>query len=241
MSRINLRTGICWCLAVGVLLTWVGPATAATTGQLMGLVVDDEDAPLPGVTISATAPTQIGGAQLAQTGADGRFQYPNLAPGIFTVRFTLHGFVPQELTEVRIRVDRMTELRVTLPQGTFEDIVEVRESTPVVDPQQISTGQTFSDTYITETAGMFGSWQALIGQAAGTDPEDDRRIMGSVPESNTYLLDNMDATNKWNRGPTPQRSMTKFGTCSPWFVPGTLDSPYPIGCGSTGYCIIGFP
>ncbi len=203
MNRINLQTGICWCLAVGVLLTWVCPATAATTGQLMGLVVDDEDAPLPGVTISATAPTQIGGEQLTQTGADGRFQYPNLAPGIFTVRFTLDGFVTQELTEVRIRVDRMTELRVNLPRGTFEDLIEVRESTPVVDPQQISTGQTFSDTYITETAGMFGNWEALIGQAAGTDPEDNRRIMGSVPESNTYLLDNMDGTNKWFRGPTP--------------------------------------
>lgn len=203
MNRISRRMVARSCLTLGLLLCCYRPVAAATTGQLIGVVADDKGMPLPGVAISAVSPTQIGGEKLTDTDLDGRFKYPTLAPGFFTVRLTLDGFVTQELAEVQIRVDRTTELRVSLPQASFGDTVEVLESTPVVDPMQISTGQTFSDLYITETAGMFGSWEALIEQAAGTDGD---RIMGSTPESNTYLLDSMDATNKWFRSPTPASS-----------------------------------
>ena len=198
VSRPILHSKVCGCLGLGLWLICWWPLAAATTGKLIGSVVDEEGTPMPGVAVSASAATQIGGVRLTETDLGGRFQYPNLAPGSFTVRLSLTGFVTQELTEVQVRVDRTTELWVTLAAASFGDALEVFESTPVVDPMQISTGQTFSDRYITETAGMFGTWQALISQAAGTGPDD--RIMGSTPEDNTYLLDNMDATNKWRRG-----------------------------------------
>ena len=76
-------------LATG--LTMVAPAEAATTGQLTGFVVDEEGNPLPGVTVSASSPTQIGGVLTTETDIQGWFQYPRLNPGYFPVRLEFEG------------------------------------------------------------------------------------------------------------------------------------------------------
>ena len=53
------------------------------------------------------------------------------------MRITLEGFVTQELIEVQVRLDRMSQLQVTLPLARFVDEVVVTETTPVVDPEQV--------------------------------------------------------------------------------------------------------
>ncbi len=114
---------------------------ADTTGQLRGSVSDEQGTPLPGVAVSASSPAQIGGAQLASTDARGEFRYPLLAPGDYVVRLSLDGFVTQELTEVRIRLEHATQLQVTMAEATFEEEIVVAETTPVVDPEQTSAGR----------------------------------------------------------------------------------------------------
>jgi len=176
---------------------------AVTTGRLGGRVADETGVPLPGVSVGARSPTQLGGEQRTETDRDGSFLYPLLAPGEFTVTLALDGFVSQELTGVQVRLDHLTELRVTLPSARFGDEIAVFETAPVVDPQQVSTGQTFTAEYISEMTGVhLNGWRNLVVQAAGVDPERYRRVMGSVQEGNTYLLDDMDATDKWFRTPS---------------------------------------
>jgi hypothetical protein len=189
---------LAWIALVAVLAAAVD---ADTTGQLAGLVVDDDGSPLPGVAVTAASPSQIGGEQLTQTDIRGWFQYPRLAPGFYTVRLALDGFVTQELTAVQVRVDRMTELRVTLPLARFADEVVVTETTPVIDPEQVFTGQTFTNEYIRETRSDF--WE-LSYQAPGTaspsgDNQDSnwRRVSGSTPTDNSYYLDGVQAT-RWD-------------------------------------------
>ena len=56
-----------WVLPLTLVLLICTTAQAATTGQLSGWVVDDQSVPLPGVSVTASSPSQIGGEQLAQT------------------------------------------------------------------------------------------------------------------------------------------------------------------------------
>jgi len=190
-------------LILPALFFWTSTSTlGVTTGRLGGRVVDEAGAPLPGVSVTARSPVQIGGEQRTETDVDGSFLYPLLAPGEFTVTLALDSFATQELTGVQVRLDHLTELRVTLPLARFGDEISVIETTPVVDPQQVSTGQTFTAEYISETTAMqFNGWRGLVQQAAGVDPLSYQRVMGSVPQGNTYLLDDMDATDKWFRTP----------------------------------------
>jgi hypothetical protein len=185
------------------MVLWFEPVLAGTTGQLCGRVVDEEGSPLPGVSVSAGSPSQIGGVQLAETDVGGRFQYPRLAPGYYTVRISLDDFVTQELTEVQVRLDHMTELQVTLPPARFGDEIVVTETTPVVDPAQVSTGQTFTSEYLQEAAiGMVNRhYIGVLPQTAGV--ESDWRlgvsVLGSTDLDNTYLVDGSDTTDPYDK------------------------------------------
>jgi hypothetical protein len=192
--------GIAVALATSLLLLVASAATAGTTGQLTGFVFDEQGLPLADVAVAASSPAQIGGDQLATTGADGSFVFPRLAPGYYSLRLELVGYAPQQLAEVQVRLDRVTTVRVDLSPKAFAGQIEVAEVTPVVDVVQVSTGQTFSSDYISETS---ADWGNLITQTAGTDPKNFRRMLGSTPQDNAYKLDGFDATNWYQRFPDP--------------------------------------
>ena len=127
-------------------------ADAATTGQLAGRVVDDGGVPLPGVSVTASSPTQIGGVRSTQTDAQGWFQYPRLNPGYFTVRLELEGFLTQELTEVQVRLDRMTRL--------LDSLTNFSEKRPA-DDKRTNLG--------TLLPGLIKIIRASLSQGAGID------------------------------------------------------------------------
>jgi len=126
-----------------------------------------------------------------------------LAPGYYTVRLELDGFVTQELTEVQVRLDHRTELQVTLPLGRFGDEVVVIETTPVLDPAQVSTGQTFTSDYLQEAAiGMeHRHYLGVLPQTAGVEGGGrfGVRVLGSTLLDNTYLVDGSDTTDPYDK------------------------------------------
>ena len=178
------------CLAC---VSW--PLAAATTGQLSGQVLDQSGSPLPGVSISAASPAQIGGAQLAESDSSGRFHYPRLAPGDYVVQITHDGFLTQRITDVQVRLDRMTELQVTLAPSAFEEEIQVVERTPVVDPEQVSIGRTFPSEFLQEAAlGMENRYlTGVLGQAAGVNRRGNVvEVMGGG--RNNFVIDGIDNT-----------------------------------------------
>lgn len=184
--------------ALALVISAASPLAARTTGQLSGLVYDSDGEPLPGVLVAAGSPSQIGGEQTAVTDESGHFIYTQLAPGTYRVRLDLDGFAPQELTEVEVRLERLTEVRATLSSVRFGDEVKVIATTPVIDPEQVSTGHTFTADYIAETS---SGWTQLTTSTPGVSPTNFRRVLGSTPQDNTYLLDGMNATHAFQRFP----------------------------------------
>ena len=65
---------------------------AATTGRLKGTVVDNEELPLPGVTVQLSSDVLIGGPQIAITDPTGSFTFSALPVGMYTVEASLVGF-----------------------------------------------------------------------------------------------------------------------------------------------------
>ena len=192
-----------WILVLCAALSLSHPGFAGTTGQLAGWIVDEQGDSLPGVSISASSSSQIGGLQPAETDINGWFLYPRLAPGYYTVLIELDGFVTQELTEVQVRLDGRTELRVTLPVASFGEQIVITETTPVVDPEQVSTGQTFTEEYLREaTVGMENRhYLGLLPQTAGVEGGGrfGVAVLGSTLLDNTYLIDGSDTTDPYDK------------------------------------------
>lgn len=168
---------------------------AATTGQLKGKVVDTSGGVLPGVTVTVTSPAQIGGPKIAVTEADGTFSFPALAPGEFKLTAQLEGFQPLEREGVQVRLDRTTEIEVTLGQPTTETILVTAEA-PVVDPEQVGTAQTFTKEYLENAAigSANRSYQSVLTQTGGVAGGANPNVYGSTLGENAFLVDGIDTT-----------------------------------------------
>src|SRR5262245_13642663 len=64
---------------------------AQTTGTVEGAVTDPNAGVLPGVTVEL-AGSNLQGIRSAVTAADGRYRFPSVPPGPYTVTASLQGF-----------------------------------------------------------------------------------------------------------------------------------------------------
>jgi len=163
------HTGV-FLLAV-VIVASVPGWSQTTTGRLMGKTVDESGAVLPGVNVTISSPTLIGGAQMRITDDWGEFLFLSLGPGDYTVKAELSGFVTQERNSVEVPLGGAAAITIAMPMGAFAGEIEVVDETPVVDPTQINTGQIFRADYMLGSA--IGSesrmYNTVINQTAGVN------------------------------------------------------------------------
>ena len=108
-------------------------ATSAATAQerfggIGGIVVDSSQAPVPGVTVTATN-KQTGAARVVVSGADGAYRIPDLDPGRYTVTMELQGFQKVQADDVLVLLGRMADLPATLNVGGVTEVVTVSSDT----------------------------------------------------------------------------------------------------------------
>ncbi|HEY3170130.1 MAG TPA: carboxypeptidase-like regulatory domain-containing protein, partial [Thermoanaerobaculia bacterium] len=64
---------------------------AATTGEIFGIVRDEEGRPLPGVTVTVSSPA-LQGTRTATTDSAGEYRFPLLPPGQYQLSIAMSGF-----------------------------------------------------------------------------------------------------------------------------------------------------
>ncbi|MGE3274000.1 MAG: carboxypeptidase regulatory-like domain-containing protein [Vicinamibacterales bacterium] len=120
-------------MGVALVLAAATLAAAQQTGTVSGAVADAQGGVLPGVTVTITGESLIGGPRVATTGATGSYQFAALPPGDYDVSYELAGFSPLRREGVAVRVAQITRLDVQLSVGTLEETVTVSGESPVVD------------------------------------------------------------------------------------------------------------
>ena len=89
------------------------PALAQTTGDIEGRVLDGNGAPLPGVSIEVKSPALQGGrAQV--TDAQGRYRFPAVPPGVYSITGSLAGFAKSERTNIRVNLGATASINITM-------------------------------------------------------------------------------------------------------------------------------
>jgi hypothetical protein len=191
MSRfLNIRTAL---VTVAALMMVTSVSAQTTTGRLVGNVVDDTAAALPGVTVTISSPVLIGGAQTKITDGAGEFAFIGITPGEYTLKADLSGFISQERNEILVALGGSRTITIEMPMGTFGGEIEVVAETPVVDPTQVNTNVNYTDTYLQGSAiGTNNrSYQNVLGQAAGVTGQN---VFGSTVGENAYYVDGANTT-----------------------------------------------
>ena len=179
-----------------------GVNAQTTTGRLVGAVVDEEGGALPGVTVTIASPALIGGARTVVTDDQGEFNFVGIAPGEYTVKAELTGWIPQERAKVKVSLGHAVSLTLAMPKGTFTGEIEVIDETPVIDPTQVNTGQVFDRSYMQNSAigSVNRNYLTVVNQTAGVAgggawggvPQP--RVFGSTVGENAYFIDGVDTT-----------------------------------------------
>jgi hypothetical protein len=183
----------------GVLMTLALLVAAApgllaqeTTGAIEGVVRDAGGAVLPGVVVTATGP--IGTVTTVSDG-EGRYRFPRLPSGQYTVRATLDGFAPSS-TVVNLVVGSTTNATFELGLAGLAETIEVSGAAPAVDLRTPQTATSISRERL-ELIPRGRDFTDVVAQAAGAANESQAggiSIDGSSGSENRFIIDGIDTT-----------------------------------------------
>jgi hypothetical protein len=111
------------------------PSLAYAQGTLTGTVKDDSGAVLPGVTVEAASPALIEKTRDAVTDGTGQFRIVDLAPGTYSLTFSLPGFSTVKREGIVIAGSATLSIPATMKVGGVQETITVTGETPVVDVQ----------------------------------------------------------------------------------------------------------
>jgi len=163
------------------------PLSAQTqTGIVEGKVFDQQNAVLPGATVTATGPR---GTVTTVTDAEGIFRFVGLQPATYTVKTELSGFVAQEL-QAEVGMGRTVTVDFSLKLTSLSENVEVRASASAVDVRSSSTETTVSSDLLTLMPIYSATSTGLLNNAPGVNSSSAYGAQGSY--GNALLMDGVD-------------------------------------------------
>src|SRR4051812_5298549 len=116
-----MRVGLC---GAAVLLALAGVAHAqSTTGTISGRVVDAQNLPVPGVTVTATSPN-LQGTRETVTSTNGDYIISLLPSGAYVVTFELSGF-DTVMRNATVAPTQVVPLEVEMGVAALSETVQV--------------------------------------------------------------------------------------------------------------------
>jgi hypothetical protein len=170
-----------------------GSAVAQTTGDLDGSVTDQNGGPLPGAAVELKSPS-LQGVRTAVTDGAGRYRFPALAPGVYTVTGKLGGFSTAERTGLKVSLGATTTVNLQLSVSVKEDLVVTAEA-PAIDTTRttIGTNATLETMQRLPIGRNFVSIASTVA-GTGTDVSGNITIYGATGLENAYIIDGVNTT-----------------------------------------------
>jgi hypothetical protein len=182
-------------LTATVILTLIVamPAAAqAVSGSIEGTVRDRASGdPLPGVTVTTRSAALVSGNRIAVTDVAGRYRFPSLPPGVYSVEAELAGFQKTIQENVRVSIDQVITIPLALALPSLEEQILVIADAPLVDVSQSSQSNIIGQEYI-ERLPLSRNANNLFNYTAGVN--NGRAFGGTLDASNLYTLDGVNVS-----------------------------------------------
>jgi hypothetical protein len=113
-------------------------AQGETTSAIVGQVTDATSAAIPGATVTITN-RETALQRSAKTDDEGRFNFPQLNPGTYSVRVEAGGFGPQRNDNIVSGLGQKQTVNFTLKVARSNQTVEVSSAAPLINPENPNT------------------------------------------------------------------------------------------------------
>ncbi len=181
-------------------------AQGETTSAIVGEVRDATNAVVPGAIVTVTN-HETGLKRSAHTDDAGRFNFPQLKPGAYSVRAEARGFEPRQNDNVVSGLGQKQTVDFTLNVARSNEVVEVNSEAPLINPENANTSTTLNAPALEDLPNPGGDLTyplqfapgALINTAGssndfvgGTNGYGNVEFNGLPALSNGYIVDGLE-------------------------------------------------
>ncbi len=158
-----LRLSVALALAFAATASWAFAqgGGASQTGTIQGRATDPSGAVLPGVTVTVSSPSLIGGAQSQVTNEQGNYRFPAVAPGTYAVQFELVGFNTLRREGIVITLGFTANVNTELAVATLQETVTVTGESPLIDTSTTRVQQNFKLEELNSLPNARDMWSLL--------------------------------------------------------------------------------
>ena len=177
-------------------------------GFLTGQITDQQNAPLPGATITITN-TQTQEVRTVTADAQGRYRV-ELTPGRYTVRFSQTGFANVERENVLVLLGATFDLAGRLPLATQTETVQVTASIPLVDTRSTQSAHNVTEEEFNRMpkARSFQSIAIVAPSVNEGQIEGGIQVNGASGAENAFTIDGI-TTNSLVNGQSRQNARVR--------------------------------
>jgi hypothetical protein len=194
-------------LSVSCLLPAEALGQGETTSAIVGQVRDTTNAVVPGATVTI-ANLETGLRRSAKTDDAGGFNFPQLKPGIYSVKVEAQGFELRQNDNVVSGLGRKQTVDFTLKLARSNETVEVTSEAPFINPGDANTSTTLNASALEDLPNPGGDLTyplqfapgALINTAGssndfvgGTNGFGNVEFNGLPALSNGYIVDGLES------------------------------------------------
>jgi hypothetical protein len=154
-------------------------AQGETTSAIAGVIADPTHAGVPGATVVITN-TETGVRRSATTDGSGRFSFPQLIPGSYTVRAEARGFAAKTSTPIFAALGQKQSVTLSLELATAKGDVLVTADAPLVNPDNPNTATTLNARALENLPNPGGDLTSPLQFAAGA-------LMNTAGSGNDFL------------------------------------------------------
>src|ERR1700734_1534875 len=181
-------------------------AQGETTSAIVGDVRDTTNAVVPGVTVTITN-HETAPKRTFQTDEAGRFNFPQLKPGTYSVKVEAPGFEPRQNNNVVSGLGQKQTVDFVLGVARSRETVEVSSEAPILNPENANASTTLNAPALEDLPNPGGDLTfplqfapgALINTAGsgndfvgGTNGYGNVEFNGLPALSNGYIVDGLE-------------------------------------------------
>ena len=181
-------------------------AQGETTSAIAGSVTDPAGSAIPGATVTITS-SENGMKRTVRTDEAGRYGFPQLKPGIYSVKAEADRFATQESRAVAAGLGLRQTVDFKLPIASASESIVVHEQSPQLNPQNPNTSTTLAAAALEDLPNPGGDMTyplqfaagALINTAGsgndfvgGTNGYGNVQFNGLPSLSNGYIVDGLE-------------------------------------------------
>src|SRR5689334_12359260 len=128
-------------LAIALLMRVAAMAQGETTSAVIGSVTDPDGAAISGATVTILS-AENGLRRAVKTDEAGRFAFPQLKPGVYSVKAAADGFQTGQNTSVAAGLGQKQTVDFQLHIASASESVLVRAQAPLINPDNPNTSTT---------------------------------------------------------------------------------------------------